>query len=302
MKDKKAFDVIVIGGSYSGLAAAMALGRASKTVLVIDSGKPCNRQTPHSHNFLTQDGQAPAEIAAVARKEVAQYSTVEFWNGKATMGRPSGNMFEIETDSGVPFTAKKLVFAAGIKDRLPDIPGLRECWGISALHCPYCHGYEVKGEKTGILANGEHAFEMAKLISNWTAALTVYTNGRSTLSPEQKAQLVQHNISINESEVAHLEHKAGYLSSIIFENGVRAYTKALYVKAPFEQHSLIPQSLGCELTDEAYIKVDAFQETTIPGIYACGDSTNKMRTVANAVATGTTAGMAASKKLIFEEF
>jgi thioredoxin reductase len=115
-------------------------------------------------------------------------------------------------------------------------------------------------------------------------------------------QLGKHKISINESELAQLEHTAGYMSSIIFRDGTRAAMKALYVKAPFEQHSAIPQTLGCELTEEGYIKVDALQETNISGVYACGDSTNKMRTVANAVATGTTAGMAASKKLIFEEF
>lgn len=302
MADNKAFDVIIVGGSYSGLAAAMALGRALKKVLIIDSGKPCNRQTPHSHNFLTQDGKTPAEISKLARKQVAQYETVSFLKGLVIKGRKTSSGFEIETDSGQVFKAKKLVFAAGIKDIIPTIPGLSECWGISVLHCPYCHGYEVRHEKTGILANGEHAFELATLISNWTNELTVYTNGKSTLTIEQATQLDKHGIKVVEREIKQLEHTDGYLKSIVFQDGTKAEAKAIYVRSPFEQHSMIPQSLGCELTEDGYIKVNPLQETTVSGVYASGDSTNKMRTVANAVATGTTAGMAASKKLIIEEF
>lgn len=302
MADNRAFDVIIIGGSYSGLAAAMALGRALKKVLVIDSGKPCNRQTPHSHNFLTQDGKTPAEISKLARKQVAQYDTVSFLSGQAVKGCKKELGFIIETDTGQLFKAKKLVFATGIKDIISTIPGLSECWGISVLHCPYCHGYEVRYEQTGILANGENAFELATLISNWTDELTVYTNGKSTLTIEQTAKLEKHGINVVEREIKQLEHTAGYIKSIVFQDGTTAEAKAIYVRSPFEQHSTIPQSLGCELTEEGYIKVNTLQETTVPGVYASGDSTNKMRTVANAVATGTTAGMAASKKLIIEAF
>lgn len=302
MKNQTAFDVIVVGGSYSGLAAAMALGRASKKVLVIDSGKPCNRQTPHSHNFLTQDGRTPSEISAQAKRQVEQYDTIGFLDGKAVDGRKTDQGFAIETDSGKVFTAQKLVFATGISDKMEDIPGYSECWGISVLHCPYCHGYEIRGVKTGILANGEHAFELARLISNWTSDLTVYTNGRSTLTTEQRSLLAKHQIGIDEREVLRLEHRDGYLNAVVFQNGDKADAEALYTKSPFVQHCPILKALGCDMSDEGYVQVDAFQETNIPGVYACGDSTNKMRTVANAVATGTTAGMAASKKLIFEKF
>ena len=221
------FDVIIVGGSYSGVAAAMALGRALRRVLIIDSGKPCNRQTPHSHNFLTQDGRTPKEIAALGRQQVQMYNTIVFFNGTATNGIKSENGFEIQVASGEKFTAKKLVFATGIKDILPPIPGLSECWGISVIHCPYCHGYEVKGQKTGILGNGEHGFEFSSLIYNWTKDLTLYTNGKSTLTTEQKTKLHQHNISIVEDEIEKLEHKDGKLNQVVFKNGKHVSLTAL---------------------------------------------------------------------------
>ncbi len=166
MTNKNNFDVIIVGGSYSGLAAGMALGRALRKVLIIDSGKPCNRQTPHSHNFLTQDGKPPNEIAALGKEQVQMYSTVAFFSGLATNGLKTENGFEIEVASGEKFAAKKLIFASGIKDIMPGIPGFAECWGISVIHCPYCHGYEVKGQQTGILGSGEYGFEFSALISN----------------------------------------------------------------------------------------------------------------------------------------
>lgn len=302
MTERKKFDVIIIGGSYSGLAAAMALGRALRQVLIIDSGKPCNASTPHSHNFLTQDGNAPATIATIAKQQVEKYNTVHFFKGLATHGVKNEYGFEIHTAAGEIFYARKLIFATGIRDILPGIDGFAACWGISVLHCPYCHGYEVSNQKTGILGNGEYGYELSRLISNWTNDLTLFTNGMSTLMAEQKEQLVKHRIKIVEKEVERLEHINGYLQNIIFRDGTKYSVKALYAPGPFEQHCLIPKSLGCELTGDGYIKVDPFQETTVEGVFACGDNIAKMRTLANAVATGTTAGMMVNKKIIFEEF
>lgn len=302
MKQDKQFDIIIIGGNYSGLAAAMALGRALKNVLVIDSGEPCNRQTPYSHNFLTQDGKPPKEIATVGRAQVQMYSTVGFFDGLATIGRKTGNGFEIQVATGETFTSKGLVFATGIKDILPDINGVAACWGISVLHCPYCHGYEVRNETTGILCNGDNGYDFSRLLSNWTKHLTLFTNGRSTLTADQITGLQKHNIAIVEKEIESLTHTNGHLQNITFNDGSKSFINALYAPAPFEQHCQIPQCLGCEFTEDGYIKVDPLQETTIKGVFACGDNTTRMRTVANAVAMGTTAGMTASKKMILEEF
>ena len=153
----KSYEVIIIGGSYSGLSAALALGRSLRKVLVIDGGKPCNRFTPHSQNFLTHDGRKPAEISAIAKEQVLQYKTVEFLEDVALNAEKTEQGFTVETDRGT-FQSKRLILAAGLRDILPDIPGIAECWGKSVIHCPYCHGYEFHSQKTGILANDEKAF------------------------------------------------------------------------------------------------------------------------------------------------
>jgi len=302
MSENNIFDVIIVGGSYSGLAAGMALGRALKKVLIIDDGKPCNRQTPFSHNFLTNDGKSPTEITALANLQIRRYETVKFFNGLATSGIKTNNGFEIKVTSGETFNAKKLIFATGIRDIMPDIDGFATCWGISVLHCPYCHGYEVRNEITGLLGNSEFGFDLARLISNWTNDLTLFTNGTSTLTDEQTEKLAKNRIEIVEKEIKRLEHNNGHLKNIIFRDGAKYSINTIYAPTPFKQHCIIPESLGCDLSEEGYIKVDPFQETKVKGVFACGDNANKMRTVANAVSMGTTAGMTASKKLIFEEF
>ncbi|MHC2993469.1 pyridine nucleotide-disulfide oxidoreductase [Pontibacter sp. HJ8] len=302
MADNKKYDVIIIGGSYAGLAAGMALGRALKKVLIIDSGAPCNLQTPHSHNFLTQDGNTPAGIGNLGKQQVQRYTTIAFFEGLATHGRKTEKGFEIGVASGEIFQAEKLIFATGIQDAMADISGFSECWGISVLHCPYCHGFEVKGEKTGILGNGEYGYELVKLLSNWTNDLILFTDGASTLTAEQTKKLKSHHIPIVEKQISNLEHINGYIQHIHFKDSTKVSLKAVYTRRPFKQHCQIPEALGCEITQEGYIKTDTFQETTVDGVYACGDNTTRMRTVANAVAMGTTAGMAVSKKMIFKQF
>lgn len=302
MTNNTNYDVIIVGGSYAGLAAAMAFGRAMRKVLVIDDGKPCNRQTPHSHNFLTNDGKTPAEIVAVSKLQLTRYETVQIMNGLAIQGSKTANGFQIETDRGEWYAAKKLIFATGIKDMFPTIEGLAACWGISVIHCPYCHGYEVRHKKTGILGNGDMAFDFAALISNWTKDLTLFTNGPATFSIDQLERLKLHHILVVEKEIVVLEHNNGFLERIIFKDGSAFSLTALYAPGPFEQHCTIPEVLGCALTAEGYIHIDQTQETTVPGIYAIGDNASKMRTVANAVAMGTSAGIMISKKMILEEF
>lgn len=302
MTDTKDFDVIIIGGSYAGLSAAMALGRSLRNVLVIDSGVPCNKQTPHSHNFLTQDGKTPKEISTLAKQQVEKYETVKFHNGLATIGKKTVNGFEIITDANDKFAAKKLIFATGIKDIIPDIKGFAECWGISIIHCPYCHGYEYRMQNTGIIANGAKAFHLASLVNNLTDNITILTTGKADFNSEQRDKLNKHNIKIIETKISGFEHKNGHLQNVIFDNGTKISFDAVYAATPFLQHSDIPISLGCELTENGYIKVDDFQKTTIPGVYACGDNSNRLRSVANAVYSGNLTGAVVNGELTNEKF
>lgn len=301
MKEKK-FDVIIVGGSYAGLSAAMALGRSLRKVLIIDSGNPCNKQTPYSHNFITLDGSKPAQIAAKAKEQVLGYNTVTFYNGFAVNGFKDKDGFTIQMDSGEVFSARKLVLATGVKDIMPDIPGFRECWGISAIHCPYCHGYEVRDEPTGILGNGEYGFEFSKLINQWTKKLTLFTNGQSTLTSEQTQKLKEHQIEVNEAEIERMDHVSGILHNLVARDGTVFPVKAIYSRPAFSQHSDIPKQLGCAFTEHGHISADMFQKTSVPGVFACGDNVTMMRSVASAVYTGSMAGAMANKELIEDDF
>lgn len=302
MTETKNYDVIIIGGSYAGLSAAMALGRSLRNVLIIDSSLPCNRQTPHSHNFITQDGERPSVIAAKATAEVLKYKTVKLVNGIAVAGRRTKEGFTITVEKGAEFEAKKLVFATGIKDSMPEIKGFSECWGISVIHCPYCHGYEVKNKKTAIMANGERGFHITSLVNNLTDNITVLTSGKADFSEEQRAKLNTHHIEIIEKKISAIEHDNGHLQYIVFSDGSKTDFQAAYAAIPFTQHCTIPVALGCELTEQGYIKVNPFQKTSMEGIYACGDNTAMLRSVANAVYMGNLTGAMVNKELTDEQF
>lgn len=302
MTNKNRFEIIIVGGSYSGLSAGMALGRALRNVLIIDSGQPCNIQTPHSHNFITQDGKTPKKISTLAKQQVEEYRTIKFYNGLATSAIKTQNGFEITTQKNDKFKTKKLIFATGVKDIMPNIRGFAECWGISVIHCPYCHGYEVRKEKTGILANGDFAFHYAQLISNWTKDLTIFTNGKSTLSQEQIDKITRNNIPIVEKKIASFEHNKGNIRAIVFADNSTFQLKAIYAKTNVEQHCKIPEALGCELTEQGLLKVDMFQKTTVENIFACGDNASPFRSISYAVATGNIAGAALNNGMTEEEF
>jgi thioredoxin reductase len=299
---RKEFDVIIVGGSYAGLSAAMALGRALRNVLIIDSGKPCNKQTPHSHNFITHDGATPSFISGKAKEQVMEYSSVTFYNGVAVSGKKLQGKFQIGTEDGSLFYGSRLLFTTGVMDVMPSIDGFAACWGISVLHCPYCHGYEVRNTPTGIIANGDMAFEFARLINHWTKDLTLLTNGPSCLSPAQIQKVEAHSIRVIETPIERIDHVDGYIKSLQFHDGSQIDLKAIYARPQLTQHCTIPHDLGCEFTEQNLLRVDAFQRTTIAGVFAAGDNSTLMRSVALAVASGGFAGASINKELIDERF
>lgn len=302
MKDDRSYEVIIVGGSYAGLSAAMALGRSLRNVLIIDSGLPCNRQTPHSHNFITHDGEKPLSIAKKAREEVLNYPSVKFQKGFAVSGTKTATGYEITTENGDFFQAKKLIFATGVEDIMPSIQGFSACWGISVIHCPYCHGYEFRKGKTAIMANGERALHVAGLVNNLSNDLTLFTSGKASFDVKQKAKLKLHGISIIEEEIGKIQHKNGWVQQVQLKDGRELAFDAVYAAIPFRQHSAIPAALGCEITEQGHIKIDNFQKTSLAGVFACGDNSSMMRSVANAVATGNLAGAMVNKELVDEVF
>ncbi|MCJ8291820.1 MAG: NAD(P)/FAD-dependent oxidoreductase [Crocinitomicaceae bacterium] len=296
------FDVIIIGGSYSGLSAAMTLGRSLRKVLIIDSGAPCNRQTPRSHNFLTQDGLPPSEISQKAKSQVLAYKTVQFLEDLAINARRNDEQFEIKTKSNKEFTAKKIIFATGVKDLLPEIKGFSDCWGISVVHCPYCHGYEIRHKKTGMISNGEHALHLSPMIKNLTSDLTILTSGKAEFNTEQTQKFKENNIRIIEKEISEIEHINGQIKHVIFTDNTKESFEATYADIPFKQHSDIPELLGCELTEQGYIQVNMMGKTTVEGAFACGDNSTRMRSVANSVASGNMVGSVINMELSNEQF
>lgn len=302
MNTTQTYEVIIIGGSYAGLSAAMTLGRSLRNVLIIDSLAPCNRQTPKSHNFITQDGIPPEQIAQTAREQVLRYPTVSILNDQVTDAENHGNNFLVKTANNGSLNASKLIFATGIKDLLPNIPGIQECWGISVIHCPYCHGYEFAHQRTGILANGERAMHISGLVSNLTSNLILFTNGPAELDTSQRKKLEQNNIQIIENKLISISHLNGKINTVHPENLPPVSLDALYAVVPFRQHSEIPEKLGCKLTESGHLQVDSFQKTTVPGIYACGDNASLFRSVSNAVYTGNIAGAGINMEFVLESF
>jgi len=296
------FDVIIIGGSYAGLSAGLALGRSLRKVLIVDANKPCNAQTPHSHNFLTHDGAAPAEIAGKARAEVLKYPTVNIVNEKVVSATKNNNGFIVQLANGKKFSARRIILATGMKDILPSIKGFAECWAISIIHCPYCHGYEVKGEKVALFMNGEMAFEMVKMISHWNSDLQILTNGASDFTEEQRLKLASKSIEVIEDEISEFEHENGKLMAVLFRNGKRLEFAAVYSKPKMEQHDVLFQELGCNLNENGLLETNEQYETTSKGVYAAGDCTLPYRGLSAVAASGTMAAVMLNRDLISEDF
>lgn len=296
------YDVVIIGGSYAGLSAALTLGRSRRHVLVIDDNNPCNKQTPHSHNFITHDGDTPAEIKRQALEQVKKYDTVSFYDGTAIDVINKVNVFEVSTATGDFFSAKKIIFATGVTDIMPPVKGFAECWGISVLHCPYCHGYEVRDLSLAVISNEKLAYEYSRMIHHWSKGLTLFTNGPSPLSPEQTLALKQRGINIVEDLIKELQHENGQLKQLITTNGTAYPLNAIFSRAQLRQHCTIPEQLGCELTEQGLLKVDEFQHTNIHGVFVAGDNHTMFRSVGLAVAGGIKAGAMLNHQLIEEEF
>ena len=293
------FDFLIIGGSYAGLSAAMSLGRARCRVLVFDAGQPRNRTTPHAHNLLLHDGDAPADLATRARQQVAAYPTVQLLTAEATAAEKlSDGTFRVATAAHGTFAAPTLLLATGLRDELPPVPGFAECWGTSIIHCPYCHGYEVADQPTGLWLNGEVVGHMTKMLLNWTRDLTVFTNGPATFGADVRAQLTARSVGLDETPVAALPHTGPQLDGLQLADGRVLPLRVLYAGLPRHQASALPAQLGCELDEQGLLRVDDLNQTTVPGVYAAGDNCSPLHQLANAIGVGNRVGAILGRDLI----
>jgi thioredoxin reductase len=302
MMESDRYDVVVVGGSFAGLAAAMQLARARRRVLVVDSGRPRNRFAHASHGFLGQDGRAPADIFATGRAEVLAYPTTAYLADEATHARATGDGFELDLASGSTVAARRLVLATGVADDLPDVPGLRERWGVSVLHCPYCHGYEVADRRFGVLTRSEMAVHQALLVTEWSADVTLFTNGAMQPDDEPRAALAARGVRIDERPVAALVGEGLELSAVRMEDGTMVPVDALFTQVRTRMASPLAEQLGCEIEEGPFgpmIRTDPRKLTTVPGVFAAGDTTRVPPNATLAAAEGVMAGFGAHQSLVF---
>lgn len=302
MEKNKEFDVIIIGGSFAGLSAAMALGRSLRKVLIVDAGKPCNRYTPHSHNFIGFDGEVPGDVAEKARKQILAYPSVQSISDEVLRAESVKGGFEIQLANSGNFTAKRIVLATGLKDEFPAVPGFEECWGKSVIHCPYCHGYEFRDQPTIIMVGKDHALHIAALVHNLTKNLVLLSRDYDSYEPNELASFEQKDIRIYPGTLKAIIHEDGMMKGVILENGNQILANAMYAAIPFKQQSTLAEQLGCAMNEKGLISVNAMQATTVEGVYACGDNTNQVRSLAQAVASGGMAGAAVNVDLAIQEF
>ena len=295
-------DVLIIGGSFAGLSAAMQLARARKAVLVLDTGMPRNRFAEASHGFPGQDGQSPADITTRLREELSAYPTVRFHDEAAVSARREGNGFRVSLADGSNVTARRIVLAYGVRDSLPDLPGLAERWGASVLHCPYCHGYELDRQPVGVLARGEMALHQAMLLPDW-GPTTLFTQGLLQLSPDQVQALKSRDVRIEDTPVAELIGSGSTLEAVRLEDGRMVALAGLFLAPVTAPSSDIAAQLGCEMREGPtgpYVAVDQMQATTVAGVFAAGDLASPMPNATLAAAAGVMAGGAAHRTLIFD--
>jgi len=301
---KENYDVVVIGGGAAGLSGAVALARSRRSVLVVDGGEPRNSPAGQVHNFLTRDGTPPAELYAAGRAEVARYGgRVEA--GKVTSLSREGDLFQVEVN-GRMVAARRLLAATGLRDELPDVPGLAERWGTDVLHCPYCHGWEVRDKHVGILATGPGAVHQALLFRQLTPHLTVLRHTAAPFAAQQAEQLGALGIPVIEGMVAEVTASDGRLTGVRLADGTSVALEALVIAPRFAANADLLEPLGLapvEVTLDGQviatrIAADPSGATSVPGLYVAGNVADPQAQVITSAAAGLMAGAAINMDLV----
>jgi thioredoxin reductase len=295
--DNSSYDVAVIGGGAAGLSAALVLGRARRRVLVIDAGSPRNKPADHMHGFLSRDGMPPAELLAVGREEIAAYG-VELARDAVVDARPDGS---IELAGGRRLTARRLLVATGLVDEIPDIPGVRERWGRDLLHCPYCHGWEVRDQPLGVLGTVPGSVDHALLVRQWSADVVFFTNTYQ-LDDVERRQLEARAVRIEDGIVSRLVIDDDRLTGVELDGGRFIPRNAVFVRpglAPRQDG--LAAALGLDTNAAGFVAVDATGRSSNPRVWAAGNVADPRAQVITAAGQGSAAAIAINADLVAED-
>ncbi len=299
------YDVVVVGGGPAGLQAALTLGRMHRSVLVLDSGEYRNAAAKQMHNFVTHDGRSPEEFRAAARRDLQPYATVEVRDRRATEVADDGGRWRVTLDDTGTVVARRVVLATGLRDTLPDIPGLSDLWGDVVAHCPYCHGHELSGRHVGILGNGPHAARVALLLERIAARVTVFADGAE---PDEAtgAQLAQGGVDVRPEKVAGVR-RSSTGATVALASGADVEVAGLFVSTAFAQAAPFAEQLSLEMLPSGCIRIDELGRTSRQGIYAAGDLAHlaalpmPLASVLTATSAGLLAGTAADQDLLADD-
>jgi len=295
--DSQAHDVAIIGGGPAGLSAALVLGRARRRVVVIDAGAPRNAPAAHMQGFLSRDGMSPAELLAVARAEVRGYG-VEIIEDRVTEAT-SG--FTLRLAAGRIIEARRVLLATGAVDDLPDVQGAPERWGRDFLHCPYCHGWEVRDQPIGVLAVGPGAVEHAHLLRQWTDDVILFTH-TCNVTPGERATLEDRGIAVVDGTVERLVVTEDRLSAVRLAGGRTVPREALFIRPSLRARADTPAtSLGCASLPGGLVEADADGRTSVPGVWTAGNATDPRAQVITAAGEGSAVAIAINNDLVEED-
>src|SRR6476661_6537330 len=294
-------DVIIIGGSFAGLAGALQLGRARRKVTVLDTGLPRNRFASHSHGLLGHDHKPPLEILAEARQQLARYPTIRLVNARADSISGAIDDFTVLTADGESLGARRLILSYGVVDQMPDVPGFAKGWGTSIVPCPYCDGFEVAGQHWGLVWSGPHSHNQVRLFHDWTDNLTVLADGHDIPS-DIRADLARRKVAVVDGRIAEIAHPGGHKAIVMLDTGSKVAVDILFALPRNKPSASLHETLGLATVDRPdgiVLEVDERRETSMPGIYAAGDLANPlMPSVTTASSHGAMAGIFAQQSML----
>ncbi|RNL56343.1 NAD(P)/FAD-dependent oxidoreductase [Arthrobacter oryzae] len=293
------YDVLIVGGGAAGLSAALVLTRARRKVLVIDAGQPRNAPASHMQGFLSRDGLPPTELLSLGREEVESYGG-EILAGTVTELVPTGPGFCVLLSDGRRVSTRRLLVATGLRDELPSIPGLADRWAKDVLHCPYCHGYEVRDQQLGVLGGTPDTVRYAQIVRQWAKDVVLFVPA-GFLTTLQRSELVARSIGIVEGEVNRILAEDDHLRGVEMGDRRVILRDALFVPPRFIPNNDLLIRLGCQIDDAGWAVKDGTGQTTVPGVWIAGNVANPRAQVITAAGEGSAAAMAINADLVDQD-